>query len=115
MIALNHKAMNSNGFLCHSNVTEETMSPSLRLSLALGLALSLPAAAYAAAPSHHHDRHAYRGTVIYRAAAPAPAEAAAPSFGLWPSSSAPSHRQFEVEGLTRNPDDCARYGCIGNN
>ena len=91
------------------------MSASLRLSLALpGLALSLPAAADAAAPSHHHDRHAYRGTVIYRAAAPAPVPAAAPSFGLW-SCGAPSHRQFEVEGLTRNLDDCVRYGCIGNN
>ena len=69
-MALNHKAKNSNGLLCHSNVTEETMSASLRLSLALGLALSLPAAVDAAAPSHHHDRQAYRGTVIYRAAAP---------------------------------------------
>ncbi len=114
-MALNHKAKNSNGLLCHSNVTEETMSASLRLSLALGLALSLPAAVDAAAPSHHHDRQAYRGTVIYRAAAPAPVPAAAPSFGLWSLAGAPSHRQFEVEGLTRNLDDCAQYGCIGNN
>jgi hypothetical protein len=114
-MALNHKAMNSNGFLCHSNVTEETMSASLRLSLALGFALSLQAAAHAAAPSHHHYSHTYRGKLIHRAAAPAPAPAVAPSFGLWSSAGAASHRQFEVEGLSRNPDDCARYGCIGNN
>jgi hypothetical protein len=22
---------------------------------------------------------------------------------------------FELEGLSRNPDDCAKYGCVGNN
>src|SRR5579871_2903829 len=101
--------MNNNGFLCHSNVTEETMGALWRSSLALGLALSVPVAAYAAAPGHHHYRHAYRAT------APAPPLTTAPGFGLWPPSGATSHSQYEVEGLSRDPDACVRYGCIGNN
>ncbi len=80
-----------------------------KLSLALGLALPISGAAFAAAPGHHHYRHAYR------AASPAPALVTAPGFGLWPPSGATPHWQFEVEGLSRDPDACARYGCIGNN
>ena len=38
-----------------------------------------------------------------------------PGFGLWSPSYTTSHEQYEIEGLTRNPDDCAKYGCIGNN
>lgn len=25
------------------------------------------------------------------------------------------HSQYEREGLTRDPDDCVVYGCLGNN
>ena len=89
------------------------MPVSWTLSLALGIALALPAAAYASPPNHHHYRRAYHGTVVYRVAPPAPALASVPNFGFWAYT--PSHRQYEIEGLTRNPDDCVRYGCIGSN
>jgi hypothetical protein len=93
---------------------EERMPVSWRLALALGLALAVPAAAYASPPHHHYGR-AHHGTVLYQAAAAAPALASVPNFGFWPQSYTTSHRQYEIEGLTRNMDDCARYGCIGNN
>ena len=91
-----------------------------RLSLALGLALAIPAAAHAydggSPPSHRHDGgRPYHGMVAHRAPAPAPALASVPNVGLWPPSYTPSHEQYEIEGLTRNPDDCVIYGCIGNN
>jgi hypothetical protein len=91
------------------------MPVSWRLFLALGLALAAPTAAAASAASHHHYRGAYHGTVVYRAAPPAPALASVPSFGFWSPSYRTSHRQYEVEGLTRNTDDCAKYGCLGAN
>jgi hypothetical protein len=89
---------------------EESMPTSWKLSLGLGLALAIPAAAYASPPSHHHYRPAYQGTVVNRAA-----PASAPTFGLWPQSYATSHQQYQVEGLTRDTDDCAKYGCLGAN
>jgi len=109
---LDDKALNANSFLCHSDVMEERMPASRRLTLALGLALAIPAAAFASPPHHHYGR-AHHGTVIYQAVGAAPASA--PNFSFWPQSYTTSHRQYEVEGLTRNLDDCARYGCIGNN
>ncbi len=36
---------------------------------------------------------------------------------FWPGifgSYVPAPRQPETDGLSRNPDDCARYGCIDN-
>jgi hypothetical protein len=93
------------------------MSDFRRLSLALGLALAIPAAAYAydggSTPSHHHHMRPNHGMVAYRAPPPAHALAPVPNDGSWPPS--PSHHQYEIEGLTRNPDDCVTYGCIGNN
>ena len=91
------------------------MPLSRKLSLALGLALAVPAAAYASPLSHHHHGRAYHGTVVHRVAAPAASLASVQTFGFWPSSYTPSHRQYEIEGLTRNPDDCVRYGCLGAN
>jgi hypothetical protein len=94
------------------------MTASRRLSFALGLALAIPAAAYAydgvSPPSHHHSRPHHR-MVACRAAAPAFASASVPNVGFWPPSYTPARRQLEIEGLTRNLDDCAKYGCIGNN
>jgi hypothetical protein len=105
--------------LFHSNVMEESMTTPRRLSLALGLALAIPAAAYAydggSPPSHHHYRRPYHGRVAYRAPTAAPALVSAPNVGFWPPSYTTSHEQYEIEGLTRNPDDCVIYGCIGNN
>jgi hypothetical protein len=97
---------------------EESMTAFRRLSLALGLALAIPAAAYAydgSPPSHHHYRRPYHGMVVYSAPAPASALASVPNDWFWPPSTMTSHEQYEIEGLTRNPDDCVKYGCIGNN
>jgi hypothetical protein len=91
------------------------MPASWKLSLGLGVALVVPAAAYAAPPSHHHYRPAYHGTVVNRAAPAAPALASVPNFGFWPQSYTTSHQQYEVEGLTRDTDNCAKYGCLGAN
>jgi hypothetical protein len=38
-----------------------------------------------------------------------------PNIGFSLPSYTPSREQYEIEGLTRNPDDCAKWGCIGNN
>jgi hypothetical protein len=36
------------------------------------------------------------------------------AFALTPAPvPAPTARQLETEGLSRNPDDCVKYGCIG--
>jgi hypothetical protein len=112
---LNDKARNGNSSLCHSDVMEESMPVSWKLYLGLGLALAIPAAAYGSPPSHHHYRPAYHGTVVNRAAPGAPALAHIPIFGFWPQSYTTSHQQYEVEGLTRDTDNCAKYGCLGAN
>ena len=91
------------------------MPVSWKLYLGLGLALAIPAAAYGSPPSHHHYRPAYHGTVVSRAAPAAPALAYIPIFGFWPQSYTTSHQQYEVEGLTRDTDNCAKYGCLGAN
>ena len=91
------------------------MPVSWRLPLALGLALAVPTAAYALPPSHHHSRPAYHGMVVNRAAPAGPALVSVPSFGFWLPSSMTSHQQYEIEGLTRDPDNCAKYGCLGAN
>ncbi len=91
------------------------MPRSWRLSLTLGLALGVPAGAYGAQPSHHHYRLAYHEAVVNRAAPPAPALASVPNFGLWPRSYTTSHEQYKIEGLTRDSDGCAKYGCLGVN
>jgi hypothetical protein len=31
-----------------------------------------------------------------------------------PGSDVPAPREPETDGLSRNPDDCAKYGCIDN-
>ena len=82
------------------------MTASRWLSFALGLALAAPVAAYAyGTPGFHRAPE-------HRASATAP-KATSPETRLWRPSY--SHRLLEIEGLTRNPDDCVKYGCIGNN
>lgn len=44
------------------------------------------------------------------AQAPAPAFFALPSFGSY----VPAPRKPETDGLSRNPNDCVKYGCIDN-
>jgi hypothetical protein len=53
--------------------------------------------------------------VAYRWAPPAPALPSVPNVGFWPPSYTTLHEQYEIEGLTHNPNDCVIYGCIGNN
>ena len=85
------------------------------LSFALGLALATPVAAYAydgaSKPIHHHHRSAFHKTVAL-AAAPA---MGAPVQVFWPSPYVLMHQQYLIEGLSRDPNACVVYGCIGNN
>ena len=72
-------------------------------ALAFGFALTTPIPAYAqvgAQPTHKHKAHVDHFTAIPRTATalmPTPATAV---------------RVPETDGLSRNADDCARFGCI---
>ncbi len=100
------------------------MKTSLVVSLALGWALASPAAAAASehAPKPHH-RHAVaqRQLVRQSPAVDVRATAYALPMGLPLSllSARPSSVQnlgdHETDGLSRNPDDCVKYGCVDNN
>ncbi len=100
------------------------MKTSFVASLAFGLALASPAAGYASdqapnPPHRHHIAHRqvvqHNPAVDVRAAAYAQPTAFA-LFGQWASpSSVQSGSVQETQGLSRNPDDCAKFGCIGNN
>ena len=93
-------------------------------SLALGLALASPAAVYASDhPVKLHHRHpiAHRQVVEPNPAVDSRAMAYAHlgPLSLFGQGTAPSSVQEngnrETDGLSRNPDDCVRYGCIDNN
>ena len=78
------------------------------LSLALGIVLASPVSAYAAerayvpAPSHQ--------LVAFQALAPFGEAFAA----LNPGAGAEAHaRRLRHEGLSRDPGDCVKYGCLG--
>ena len=81
----------------------------MRTSIFIVLA-SLGAAPVAAAPAPQEPNPAHRAihqrTRAVRAEAPFPATIFP---GLDPS---PYHR---TDGLSRNPEDCLKYGCIGSN
>jgi hypothetical protein len=79
--------------------------------LALGIALASSAAALAASDAPgplHKYRTIHHRTLVARAEAPAPALSSAP--GAWPYPLS----AHETDGLSRNPDDCVKYGCIDN-
>jgi hypothetical protein len=90
-------------------------------SLTLGLALANPAAGGAsesvANPLYRHPvvRHRavdHRQALDSRAVAYAPV---LPFFGLLPyASSVYNDSSHETDGLSRNPDDCVRWGCVDN-
>jgi hypothetical protein len=84
------------------------MRQKIALPLALGIALAAPLSAHAAfgGPVHHY-RPIHHRSVAMRTEAPAPAVAVAPAARI-PSA-------LELQGLSRNPDDCVKYGCVGNN
>ena len=90
-------------------------------SLTLGMALASPVAVGAsesvANPLHRHPvvRHRvvdHRQALDSRAVAYAPV---LPFFGLLPyASSVYNDSSHETDGLSRNPDDCVRWGCVDN-
>ena len=79
------------------------------------MALALAAPSSAAEAKNHAPVGRYLAlhhrSVDPRAAAQVPA---APAFFLfdWSGSYVPAARTPETDGLSRNPDDCAKYGCI---
>ena len=82
------------------------MKALIALPLALGIGLAAPSTAYAGPNAHrevHHYRAIHHRSLDMRAQAPAPifAPARSPVFG-----------DRETDGLSRNRDDCASYGCI---
>ena len=94
------------------------MTASRWLSLALGLAFAAPVGAYAYDDDSPRRIATTSPRIIDRSAkalSPIARAAAVPGFEPWSPSYTTSHEQYEIEGLTRNPDDCVRYGCIGNN
>jgi hypothetical protein len=99
------------------------MRTSVPALLALGAALAVSGASYASEgaskPFHHH--HLLRHKAIdHRHAVDAGATAYAPPivlpiFGLWANSSTVHQGGVrETDGLSRNPDDCAMWGCVDN-
>jgi hypothetical protein len=95
-------------------------SISAKGALACGLlfmTLALEAPTFAAEARNHapvsHYLALHHRSVDPRATAQVPA---APAFFLfdWSRSYVPAPTKPETDGLSRNPDDCARYGCIDN-
>jgi len=88
------------------------------LSLALGIVLAAPVSFYAterpSRASHSHQTMHHRAVVRYGDPFAGPFSAARadapPSGSLWRDPIKPR----ETDGLSRNPDDCASYGCIDN-
>jgi hypothetical protein len=86
------------------------MKALIALPLALGIGLAAPLPDYAGANTSgpvRYYRAIHHRSVFRRAEAPAPAVMLAPVARI-PSA-------LELEGLSRNPDDCVKYGCVGNN
>jgi hypothetical protein len=85
------------------------MKTLLNTSVALGILLAAPVMTYPAAsanappihPAHPHHKANFAG-----------AKALTP---LWatPTAAAP-YSAHKTDGLSRNPEDCAKYGCIDN-
>ena len=83
--------------------------------LLMALALAAPSSA-AEAKNHAPVSHylvLHHGLVDPRAISLVPA---APAFFLFGGSGSyvPAPRKPETDGLSRNPDDCVKYGCIDN-
>jgi hypothetical protein len=84
-------------------------------SLLMALTLATPSSVAEAKNHAPVSRHLalHHGSVDPRAISLVPA---APAFFLfnWSGSYVPAARKPETDGLSRNPDDCAKYGCIDN-
>jgi hypothetical protein len=83
------------------------MKTQIVLPLALGIVLAAPVSSYAALahyrPVHHH-------AVVARAQTPAPPIRYFVA-GPWPY----PYNYHRTDGLSRNPDDCVKYGCVDSN
>jgi hypothetical protein len=86
---------------------EIKMNASIRALTAIGFILAIPLFALPAfgAPAHEEGHR----TAHHRVADFAKARAL-----VSPGSYVPAPREPETDGLSRNPDDCAKYGCIDN-
>ena len=85
--------------------------------LTLGIVLAGPVAAYTTERPHRpvlSHRTIHHLAVVHHATFSAPAVGARAEVpdaaGPWPHPS----NGHETDGLSRNPDDCARYGCVDN-
>jgi hypothetical protein len=83
------------------------MNASLRAPMALGFIVAIPLLPIPAlgAPAHG----AGHKTAHHRVADFAKARAL-----VCPGSYVPAPRKPATDGLSRNPEDCAKYGCIDN-
>jgi len=84
------------------------MNASIRALTAIGFILAIPLfaiPALGASPAHEEGHK----TAHHRVADFAKARAL-----VSPGSDVPAPREPETDGLSRNPDDCAKYGCIDN-
>ena len=84
------------------------MNASIRALTGIGFILAIPLFAIPAlgASSAHEEGH---HTAHHRVADFANVRAL-----VTPGSYVPAARKPETDGLSRNPDDCAKYGCIDN-
>ncbi len=80
------------------------------VALAFGVALAAPASALAGDGAHPFHKHANEMHRVAYAGPSSHATAFAPARVVVPALPA-----TETDGLSRNLDDCVRYGCIGNN
>jgi hypothetical protein len=85
------------------------MKTFLNASVALGILLAGPVMTYPAASASAptlHRAHPHHKAVFADAKALAPLSAT-------PAAAAP-YSAHQMDGLSRNPDDCLKYGCIDN-
>ena len=94
------------------------MTMRLVASVVMAALLAASSAPFAQANPRHADRGAlghprplaHQGVAYRFAARPRP-----PITSLSPATPSSLHSLYERQGLTRNPDACAVWGCIGNN
>ena len=95
----------------------------MRISFLASLTLTVALAAPVAVKAHdgdktvHRHHSAHHRTIHPLASAQVPASvglAALPIYGTTPLGSAVLEEPEAWQGLGRNPDDCAKYGCIDN-
>jgi hypothetical protein len=92
------------------------MIASRLLTFVIGLVS--PGAAYANQNASNlrstHHRLLHHGAVYHRAPMRI-ASAFVPPVVFWPPPSVLMHEKYVIEGLSRDPNACVVYGCIGNN